>query len=429
MSGFVRNRNAPQQDGRPDSPAAKKDVENLKMAVPMTSNSSATRQKPERRKSGRESAEGKKSRSKPREQSQPKNVLYDTDTGSLDDTSTTASAQQTRHAGRAQHHTRQSSTTHQTRPQQQAAGRDRYVKTVEDDSGDELQDDPLQNRPQEQNMYDQMLGQANAQTSRHTIPDTYIKGDSYPPTTSGNPSVTDGRGRTESDVSTRPPPPPAQSKPAAFTVRGGGGQRQQLPQRGTTNGGQQQSGVPVTQNQNAVRPKKSQAPVRAASPQSETFGHAGSEDFSFAPQQQSRKVAAPAQQVAHNNSAPILKAENSDAPAKSYPPRPLQQAMPRATITPQGTRQHGQRSDHAPKAAKHNANLAADAGEDEPAQDEQFDDEQAYPHPEPHGGQVDPQMQYEQDEQDLDGESYLDCSRDEIVSMSYGALKLSLIHI
>lgn len=425
MSNFVQGRHAAQQDGRPDSPAGNPELESLKLQVPNASNSSVPRQKADKRKSGRESAEGKKSRSKPREHSQPKNVLYDTDTASLDDTSTTISEQQARHPGHAQRQSRQSNATHQPRSQQLAAGRNGYANTLGDDSGDELQDDPLQNDTQTPGQFNQWLAQANAQSSKHRITDTYIKGDSYPATTSGNPSVVDGGGQTETGVPDQPQVTPAQSKAPAFITRGGGGQRQQLPQRGNASTGRHQASIAVTQDQSAGRPKKAQAPIRAASPQSEAFEYEGSEDFAFAapaPQQQSRKVAATSQQGAHKAQASMTKTETNDAAATGYPPRPLQRPMPRPTVAVKGPPQQGQQSGRHGQVTTHIPSPQADVVSGEPGQEEQLNAESAYPQSGFNGGQTEPYVQSEGQEQKTD-EAELDYPVEDIVNMSYDALK------
>lgn len=390
----------------------------MKMLVPTTSNSSATRQKPEKRRPGRESAEGKKSRSKPREQSQPKNVLYDTDTASLDDTSTIVSEEQTRHASRGQEHARQSSTAHPPRPQHEAVTSSDFVDAARDDAGEELLDDPLQNRFNPQNSFDQMLAQANAQPSTHRITDTYIKGDSYPPTTSGNPSVSDGRVRAESEVSSRPHPPPVQpTKPLAFTVRGGVGKRQQLPQRGA-NAGRQQNGVQAPQEQMVARTKKSQPPARAASPQSEAFEHEGSENFSFAPQPQARKMAAPVQQNFHNMYAPLHKDESTEAMANNSTARPVQHMASRPAIAIRRGHQV-QQDDHVGQVVRPTTNVRAAVDGAEIGQDSQYFHGPADPRSNMNGGV---QMQYEGEESDNE-EDHLDYPYDEIVNMSYDTLK------
>ncbi|TKA81803.1 hypothetical protein B0A55_02149 [Friedmanniomyces simplex] len=143
-------------------------------------------------------------------------AFYDTDAGSIDDTSTTASVPGT-HAAEGPVST---AMHHAERPRSDAgnslASDEEYVTERDnDDGGDdddnyELPADPLQDHPSQkkQELQQQPVGRARDQRPDGSgLP--YMKGDSYPSTTDGIPSVSDVAERKRSHAEAHAMPRPA----------------------------------------------------------------------------------------------------------------------------------------------------------------------------------------------------------------------------
>jgi hypothetical protein len=174
MAGFVKGRNG---DANPD-------LTDLKRAVPSPGIKEEKRHKPKQGTSARrEKSSGRQSRPQ-------QNAALKSNNSSAENLSTTAST------------TRQRSGRDQARPipyDQHATGGDNYIygSTNFHEEPDNDQDLPQDPTPMDDKRFSMILAQSRAQPDIPTIAQTHIKGDSYPPTTSGVPSVTDLHDRTE----------------------------------------------------------------------------------------------------------------------------------------------------------------------------------------------------------------------------------------
>jgi len=225
LQGFVHSRNAGTNGTRPGiASGSAPDLTDLKFPTqPPTSNTAATRTKTQQHAGGRD-LRSQSASEQHRRASNDREPFYATDGSAADETSTNPSTKRANTgAGRTQQHQTQANARHED-----AEGSDSGESGDEDDESDEdLPSNPLRNNqipgaPRITGQLDARLmakmkkskgGQSNGIASR------YIQGDSYPTTTSGQPSVSDAgekivRGRPAQQ--NQAVPVAAQPQPAAY---------------------------------------------------------------------------------------------------------------------------------------------------------------------------------------------------------------------
>ena len=174
MAGFVQGRNGD----------ATTDLNDLKMQVPGT--------KSERKRKSRNNAVHRENGQPGRQGRQQGDAPTKSNNSSADNLSTTASTTRRRSGGDQRLETRSRSyDRHGTNGDQAAAFFGGTDYDEDPDADQDLPQDPLEEK------FERMHAESRIANGSPTIAQTHIKGDSYPPTSAGVPSVTDHRDRNE----------------------------------------------------------------------------------------------------------------------------------------------------------------------------------------------------------------------------------------